>query len=55
MNKSISKKLILWAASVAFIALAAGCEAGEEEEFEEEDRLGIVPQIEQIVVIEAIH
>ena len=47
MNKSIYKKLILGFASVAFIALAAGCDVGGDDE--EDDRLGILPEIQQIV------
>lgn len=48
-----SKKLLRWTAvSVVFLALAAGCEAGgEEEEMEEE---GMLPGVEMPFAVQVI-
>lgn len=49
MKKPISRVLLTLVASVAVLTLAVGCENEEAEEFEEEDSLSVLPQIQQVV------
>jgi hypothetical protein len=45
----LGKNWLSLAFAIFFVALAAGCEGEEEYEFEEEESLNIVPQIQKLL------